>query len=248
VVEPQVDLSVILPCYNEAQILKESVATVQSILDPSIYRYEIIIAEDASTDGTDKIAKKLSEQWKNVVWCHRDKRLGRGSAVANAIKEAKGKIVGFLDPDLEAPAHYILPLALAIQQGADISIGVRHIQLRKVDFILKLHKVLSHYGYRWISQVLLGTELQDTESGFKFFNRERILPVLVEIIDQHWFWDTEVMVRSYLKGYSIKEIPIIFSMRHDRKSKVNFIKDSVVHFKRLLDFRREIKAKRDFEK
>ena len=242
-VENQVELSVILPCYNEAQILRTSVKTVEDILEQSSYRYEIIIAEDASTDGTDKIAQELAAQSPKIVWCHRDKRIGRGSAVAHAIKKSRGKIVGFLDTDLEAPAHYILPMAMAISQGADISTGVRHIYLTKMDFIFKMDKILSHYGYLWISKKLLGTNLQDTETGFKFFNKERILPILDEIKDQHWFWDTEVMVRPYLKGYKFKEIPIIFTMRHDRKSKVSFFKDSVSHFKKLLAFRKEIRGK-----
>ena len=241
-VDNKIDISVILPCYNEAKIIEESVRTVEDILKQSSYRYEIIIAEDASTDGTDKIAKELSERSNHIVWSHRDKRIGRGSAVAHAIRKSRGKIVGFLDADLEAPAHYILPLAMGIEQGADIATGVRHIYLKKMDFIFKLDKILTHYGYLWISRRMLGTTLQDTETGFKFFNRERILPILDEIKDQHWFWDTEVMVRPYLKGYKIKEIPIIFSMRHDRKSKVHFIRDSVTHFKKLLDFRREIRA------
>ncbi len=241
-VKDELDLSVILPCYNEASILRESVGKVREILDQSIYRYEIIIAEDSSTDGTDVIAKEMSERSKEIVWCHRDERTGRGSAVANAIKAARGRIVGFLDVDLETPAHYILPMVLAIQDGADISTGVRHIKLKNIDFVLKLDKILSHYGYLWISQRLLGTKLQDTETGFKFFNRERILPILEEIKDQHWFWDTEVMVRPYFRGYKIKEIPTLFSMRHGRKSKVNFVKDSLSHFRNLLKLRQEIKS------
>ena len=104
-VDSRFDLSIILPCYNEVQILEESVRTIQRILDQTIYRYEIIIAEDASTDGTDRIAKQLANGSERIVWLHRDKRIGRGSAVAAAIKKSRGEIVGFLDADLEAPAH-----------------------------------------------------------------------------------------------------------------------------------------------
>src|SRR5262245_53353426 len=140
-----IDLSVILPVYNESQILEESVKAVDNILKQSNYRYEIIIAEDASTDGTDKIAKELSEKNSNIIWCHRDKRVGRGSAVANAIRKSRGRIVGFLDADLEAAPHYILPLAMKIDQGDDISTGVRHIYLKRMDFLFKLDKILTHY-------------------------------------------------------------------------------------------------------
>lgn len=238
------DLSIILPCYNEAQILEETVKTIQRILDQTVYQYEIIIAEDASTDGTDRIAKQLAAGSEKIVWLHRDQRIGRGSAVADAIKKSRGAIVGFLDADLEAPAHYILPLVLAVKDGADIAVGVRYLHLKWYDFFLKPTKLLSHYGYMWLLRKMLRTNLQDTEAGFKFFNRQKILPVLDEIRDQHWFWDTEVMVRPYLKGYKIKEIPILFSMRYGRVSKVNFLKDSFSHLRNLLRFREEMKAMR----
>ena len=238
-----VDLSVILPCYNEAQILRQTVKVLKSVLNQTSYHYEIIIAEDASTDGTDTIARQLAEGSEEIVWLHRNERIGRGSAVANAIKKARGRVVGFLDTDLEAPALYILPLVLAIEEGADIAIGVRFIHLGWRDYIFKMDKILTHYGYLWLIRLLLQIPLQDTETGFKFFNKERILPVLDEIKDQHWFWDTEVMVRPYFKGYRIKEIPILFFMNHDRVSKVNFFKDSLSHLKNLWRFRKEIKAR-----
>lgn len=243
-VDNRFDLSIILPCYNEVQILEESVRTIQKILDQTIYRYEIIIAEDASTDGTGRIAKQLANGSERIVWLHRDKRIGRGSAVADAIKKSRGEIVGFLDADLEAPAHYILPLVLAIKDGADIAVGVRYLHLKWSDFFFKPTKLLSHYGYMWLLRKMLRTNLQDTEAGFKFFNRQRILPILDEIRDQHWFWDTEVMVRPYFKGYAIKEIPILFSMRYGRASKVNFLKDSFSHLCNLLRFQRELNSKR----
>jgi len=92
-----VDLTVILPVFNEFDILIDSVKTIKKILDETDYKYEIIIAEDGSTDGTDKIAKGLSERHKDVIWLHSDKRLGRGRAVSNAIIKSTGTIVGFID-------------------------------------------------------------------------------------------------------------------------------------------------------
>ena len=73
-----VDVSVILPCYNEAKILRPSVKTIQEFLDKTVYQYEIIIAEDASKDGTDRISKELADSNANIVWLHRDERIGRG--------------------------------------------------------------------------------------------------------------------------------------------------------------------------
>lgn len=238
------DVSVILPCFNEAGILEKSVLSLRGVLDRTTYEYEIIIAEDSSTDGTDKVAKELSQRFDNIVWMHRDIGRGRGSAVSEAIKKARGGIVGFVDADLETPAHYIYPMILEIERGADIATCVRVFKLNKRQLFFRMPKVLSHYCYLWLSRKLLGTNLKDTEAGFKFFNRTKILPVLDQIKNQHWFWDTEIMTRSYYKGLKIVELPTLFIPDYSRVSKVNLIKDSLDYLANLLKFRKELKQLR----
>lgn len=235
------DISIILPCYNEARVLENSVSCVRRILDKTAYSYEIIIAEDSSTDGTADVARGLSQKFDNVIWQHRDKRRCRGSAVSDAIKKAKGRIVGYIDVDLETPAHYIYPLILEIEGGSDITTCIRVFKLDKRQLFFRLPKVASHYCYLWLVRKILRVNLKDTEAGFKFFNRERILPILDQIKDEHWFWDTEVMVRSYYNGYKISEIPTLFLPDYRRVSKVNLLKDSVNYITNLFKFRKELR-------
>ena len=236
-----IDVSVILPCYNEAKILRSSVSTVQAVMNQTRYRYEIIIAEDASRDGTDTIAKMLSEEFPNVIWIHREERRGRGSAVANAIMQSRGDICGYLDTDFETPAHYIPAFVSAIENGADIASADRVYRMNFWERCVRAHKVLAHAVYAMLSRVALRVPLRDIESGFKFFRRARILPILAQIKDMHWFWDTEVMVRPYYAGYAVKEIPVVFTPDPTHESKVDLMKDSVDHLRQLLAFRREIR-------
>lgn len=242
------DVSIILPCYNEADVLERSVLSIRKVMDKTAYSYEIIIAEDNSTDGTADIAKRLSEQFNNVVWLHRSHMRGRGSAVAEAIKKSKGRIAGFIDVDLETPARYIYPIVLEIENGADISTCIRVFKLTTKQLFFRLPKVMSHFCYIWLVRKMLGIKLEDIEAGFKFFNKERILPVLDEVKDTHWFWDTEIMVRAYYKGYKIRETPTLFLPDYKRKSKVNLLKDSYDYIVKLFKFRKELKvAKKDEE-
>lgn len=88
---------------------------------------------------------------------------------------------------------------------------------------------------------LLGVDLNDTETGYKFFRRERILPVLDEIEDQRWFWDTEVMVRSHYKQYQIVEIPCLFLRRFDKKSTVSPLSHIGDYFRKLCRFRKVVR-------
>jgi glycosyltransferase involved in cell wall biosynthesis len=234
------DVSVILPCYNEAGYVQRAVETVREVLEQTRYSYEIIIAEDGSTDGTDKIAKTLSERFENVVWLHRDGRGGRGSAVAHAIGRSRADICGYIDVDLEIPAHYIPALILAIEKGADIATCVRVYKVNRYQF-LRFPKLLVHYGAKVLIRRLLRIPLQDTEAGGKFFRKDRILPVLGTIKDGHWFWDTEILVRPYYEGHTIEEIPTLFIPDYSRQSTVNLLRDSLAHLARLLEFRSEIK-------
>ena len=237
---PTVDLSVILPCYNEAKVLARTVERIREVLDRTKYTYEIVIVEDESSDGTDKIARSLSEKFENVVWLHREKRYGRGSAVAYAITRSRGEICGCIDVDLETAPHYIPTLILAIENGADIASCIRVYKINRYQF-LRLPKLLVHCGAKVLIRYLLKVPLQDTETGCKFFRKNRIRPILEKINDGHWFWDTETLVRPYYEGYVIKEIPTLFIPDYTRESKVNLVRDSVIHFKRLLEFRKEIK-------
>ena len=115
------DVSIILPCYNELEALKSAVPAIQRVMDSTIYEYELIIAEDSSTDGTAEFAKKLAEENDNIVWVHRSDVRGRGLALTNALRLSRGRIAGFIDVDLETPAHYIYPAILEIESGADIA-------------------------------------------------------------------------------------------------------------------------------
>ena len=81
----------------------------------------------------------------------------------------------------------------------------------------------------------------DNEAGFKFFNRGRILPILDKVKDTHWFWDTELMVRSYRLKYKISTLPMLFLPDHLRKSKTNLLLDSVSQLIKLFKFRKELK-------
>ena len=91
---------------------------------------------------------------------------------------------------------------------------------------------------------VLKVNYKDTEAGFKFFNREKILPVIEEIKDKNWFWDTEVIIRSQLKGYKIKLIPTIFLRKREAKSTFRVWKDTRDYFFNLMKFRKELKKER----
>ena len=94
-------------------------------------------------------------------------------------------------------------------------------------------------GYHKLVSSVLRLPLRDTEVGFKFFQRERALPILNHCTDPGWFWDTEVMTRSYFAGLRIVEIPTLFIKRYDKQSSVRPVHDSIEYFRKLQRFRWE---------
>jgi len=82
--------------------------------------------------------------------------------------------------------------------------------------------------YNFMVRALLGSKVKDHQCGFKAFRREPLMKLLDEVGAGHWFWDTEILVRAYLRGYKIKEIPV--SWRGGRETKVRLLKDSLNMF------------------
>lgn len=229
------DLSIILPCYNEASILIESLNEIINTLNQTVYSYEIIFIDDNSKDETQRIIKKIANTKNNIRWIFHQKNTGRGSAVVDGLRIAKGNIIGFIDVDLEIHARYIPSMVVAIkEEGFDMASAYRIYKLS----LRSLARHLASISYRWLVKSLIKLPLKDTEAGFKFFRKENILPLLDKAKDKRWFWDTEISYFAYSNNLKIKEIPCLFIRRKDKPSSVKILKDSIDYLRKLLSFYR----------
>ena len=200
--------------------------------------YEVIFVDDVSRDSTREIIASLAAAHPATVrvLLHETNK-GRGQTVTDGFRMARGAIAGFLDVDLEVHARYIPSLVKAIERGADVA-TVRRIyafQVRSLD------RYAMSRGYSFLVRRMLGVQLRDTETGYKFFRRDRLLPVLDEIRDPGWFWDTEFMVRAVRRGLTVAEVPGAYIRRFDKTSTVSGVRDSVRYFGKLWSFRRALR-------
>jgi glycosyltransferase involved in cell wall biosynthesis len=235
------DVSLVLPCYNEERVIEQSVAEIVEVLGNTRYSYEIIFVDDCSRDSTRELIDQVIARYPDIrrsKILHQENK-GRGGTVADGIAASRGEVAGFIDIDLEVHARYIPSCVNAVQNGADIAVGRRVYKLN----LRSLDRYVMSAGYVWLVRRILGVDLNDTETGYKFFKRQRILPVLEEIEDQRWFWDTEVMVRSYYRDYRIVEVPCLFLRRFDKMSTVQPLSDTVDYFRKLWRFRKIVKDK-----
>jgi glycosyltransferase AglD len=233
------DLSLVLACYNEGEIFTQSVKEIISVLDKTDWSYEIIFVDDASVDNTVQLIKQVIRKYprKALSALYHTHNQGRGKTVTDGFLQAQGRVVGFIDVDLEIPAWYIPRAVEAIQAGADAAIGWRVYDLNLKGLI----RWLASKGYMWLRRQMLGIKLKDTESGFKFFSREKILPVLKTCQDPHWFWDTEIVARAIKAGLNIREIPVVFIRRQDKTSTVRLLPDTLDYLKKLIHYRHQLK-------
>jgi glycosyltransferase involved in cell wall biosynthesis len=204
--------------------------------------YEIVFVDDVSRDRTRDIIRALAQaHLATVRTLFHETNKGRGQTVTDGFRIARGAIAGFLDVDLEVHARYIPSLVKAIERGADVA-TVRRIyafQVRSLD------RYAMSRGYSFLVRRMLGVDLRDTETGYKFFRRDRVLPILDEIRDPGWFWDTEFMVRAVRRGLRVEEIPGAYVRRFDKTSTVSGLRDSARYFGKLVAFRRAMRAGRE---
>ncbi|MCZ7360029.1 MAG: glycosyltransferase family 2 protein [Candidatus Methanoperedens sp.] len=183
--------------------------------------FEIIIAEDGSSDGTDKICEALAKKYDFVVHLHSDERQGRGRALNRAFKASKGEILGYIDVDLATDMRHLGELIQFIRDGCDFATGSRMLPESNVKRPFK--RGLASKGFNFLTRSMLGSKIYDHQCGFKSFKRASLFKILDEVKDTHWFWDTEILVRAQHAGFRVMEFPV--EWKHGGTTKVNLIKD-----------------------
>jgi glycosyltransferase involved in cell wall biosynthesis len=225
---PRMKVSVVLPTYNEADSLETAVTKVMDALGKYYGTYEVVIAEDGSTDGTDRKAEALAAEFPGVVkHIHEEKRLGRGKALNNAFKQSSGDVLVYMDVDLATDVHHLEALIRSVEaEGYDIATGSRMLAESRVK--RSGTRRIASKAYNLLVRELLGSKVKDHQCGFKAFRREPLMRLLDEVGASHWFWDTEILVRAHRRGYRIKEIPVNWT--GGRETKVRLMKDSLNMF------------------
>ncbi len=204
---PEVEVSAVLPVYNDLAALKAAIPRSLEALEAiAPGAFEVIVAEDGSTDGSTEFVREYETEDSRVRLFHSDERLGRGRALNRAFAAAKGSIVCYYDVDLATGMQHLAELIGAIRDGYDIATGSRLLAESKI--IRSGGREIASRGYNALVRTILGSRLHDHQCGFKAFRRDRLLPLLPSVAAGHWFWDTEILVRAQKNGYRICEFPV----------------------------------------
>jgi len=219
-----VEVSVVLPAYNEADTIERTVEvtleTLASFLPAG--SFEVIVAEDGCDDRTPEIATRLAEADDRVRHCHSDERLGRGGALNFAFERAEGETLVYFDTDLATDMRHLEELVESIRSGEyDLATGSRWLPDNRADRPPK--RAVSSLGYNSLVRFFLRSDLQDHQCGFKAFDRTVFETLRSEVEDEHWFWDTEMLVRAQRHGFRVREFPVEWEPKGD--TKVDLVRD-----------------------
>ncbi len=232
------DLSLVIPCYNEAPHLRESVRALLEVLDGTRLDYEVVFVDDVSKDETRAVIQEICASTPRCRFLFHPVNRGRGAAFKTGFAATTGRVAGFIDIDLEVAAHYIPPLVNLIEHhGVDVASGHRHYLMRQTH---APHRILLSFGYRLLLRTGLGMNVKDSETGCKFFKRATTGAVVLGSESDGWFWDTEVMARAELAELEIHELSVLFLRRWDKQSTVRLWHDIAAYLSSLHAFRARI--------
>ncbi|WP_135819951.1 flippase-like domain-containing protein [Halostella litorea] len=221
---PAVEVSVVLPAYNEEATIRDTVETTLSTLAAFLPAgsFEVLVAEDGCEDRTPEIADELAAADERVRHVHSDERLGRGGALERAFAAAHGDTLVYFDTDMATDMRHLEELVESVRSGEyDVATGSRWIEGREADRPAK--RGVPSRGFNALVRLFLRSSLRDHQCGFKAFDREALETLLDDVDDDHWFWDTEVLVRAQRAGYRVKEFPVDWTPKGD--TKVDLVRD-----------------------
>lgn len=210
---------VVVPTYNERENLEELVPRVLSQL-PDV---ELLVVDDGSPDGTGEYADGLAAQDSRVHVLHRPEKMGLGSAYVQGFKHALGMPVDLIiqmDADFSHDPD-VIPDLVAGAADHDVIVGSRYITGANV-VNWPLRRLFLSYFANVYTHIITGLPLRDSTGGFKCFRRNVLESIDLDAIRSDGYsFQIEVNFRCWRKGFTLREIPIIFVDRHSGTSKMS---------------------------
>lgn len=210
---------IIIPTYNESENIVPLIEGIFTVL-PAV---DILFIDDSSPDGTGEIIDSVSKRDSRVILIRRASKLGLGSAYVTGFKYALSndyKFIFQMDADFSHHPRYLTQL-LREAENYPIVLGSRYV---KGGSILgwSMHRIaLSRFG-SFYARLLLGLKIRDLTSGYKCFQRRVIGEIMMTPLNSEGYvFQIETIFKAHKKGFSIKEIPIIFENRRKGASKIS---------------------------
>lgn len=217
-----VELSIIIPAFNEEASIARTLRTVLGHFDREI---ELIVVDDGSADNTAELVREFSQQEPAVNLLRLDQNQGKGAAVKRGMLAANGQLRLMTDADLSVSIDQYGRLSQHIERGADIAIASRDMPDSRLMPAQPLLRHMSGLAFRQLRQRLLLPTIRDTQCGFKLFRGEVAQVIFEKATLPGYAFDCEILAIATRLGYSIDEVGI--SWCNDLNSRVRPLRDGL---------------------
>jgi len=229
-------VDLVIPCYNEERTLAASVEKLRAWCGEHLaaYRWRVVVADNASPDGTLEVAKQLAALHPDdCAYIHLDQK-GRGRALNRAWLESPADAMCYMDVDLSTDVAMITPLlAGVLEEGYDVAYGSR--VSRGSDIERSLKREINSRGYIAFIKLLFWTKFADAQCGFKAVTHDAAQQLLPHVRDGEWFFDTELLIMAEKGGWKLKEVPVRWV--EDPDTRVRFPQDIIKMASQLVKLR-----------
>lgn len=231
---PAIDLSIVIPAWNEAARLPATLERIFEWADDQPRVIEVIVVDDGSTDSTAALVDSISESEPRLRGLSLGRNRGKGAAVGAGVLAATGTYILMCDADLSTPIEEI-ELLYAALTDADIAIGSRAVDRTKVKVHQSAHREYLGRLFNLLVQAAATPGIRDTQCGFKLFPRGAAHMIFRRRSLDRFAFDVEVLHLAQRMGYDIAEVPVLWY--NDEASKVRPIRDGLQMAREVLKIR-----------
>lgn len=212
-------VDVVIPVLNEAHVLEKSVTTVRSFLAANLpHRWRVVVVDNGSSDGTDRVAKSLVDRFDDVAFLHLTQR-GRGRALRHAWTTSKADVVCYTDVDLSTELEALPRLVNGILfEGFEVGTGSRLLPESRTT--RSFRREFISRSYNRLVRTVLRTTFSDAQCGFKVVSRRAVDAVIPYVRDESWFFDTELLTLAEKWGYPIMDLAVRWEEDDDSRVKI----------------------------
>lgn len=218
--------SIVIPVYNEENIIIPSLREIQDYLNKKILKYEIIIVDDGSIDNTREKIKYVIMSNPKIKLLENTINEGKGSAVRKGVLNSRGDYIVFIDADLSTPIEEISKITNSLDMDRDtIFVGIRDEKEKGVEVKRPIIRKLISSVYNFVVNLLFNLDIKDVGCGFKCFPSRIAKDIFKSQRIKGWVFDVEVLLRVRIRDIRIKEIPV--SWTSHLPTRLNIIPDSI---------------------
>ncbi len=222
--EPEVEISIVIPAYNEEVRIGMTLVRTLEYLRARHPSSEVLVVDDGSRDDTVDVVEQISVAEPSVRVLRQPRNLGKGAAVRRGVMEAKGQVVLFMDADLATPVEELDTLLVYLRKGYRVVIGSRGLAESDIRQRQPPGRELMGRVFNLLVRTVLLGGFKDTQCGFKLFDREAARELFGRQKLDGFAFDVEVLLLAKELGYRIAEVPVVWY--HAPNSKVSPIADS----------------------